>query len=111
MEEQLEKNKERTIFFEEQKELWIRTVAKVWADEDYKNELLAHTNEVLIKEGIYIPEGMTVHIVETPQLSTPSDFYFTMPKPNTEFKIEKSEIRKAAWRTESGISLGELFGS
>lgn len=71
-------------------------MAKVWADEDYKNELTANANEVLEREGVKIPEGMTVHIVEEWQPSTPSDFFFVLKKPTENLNIEKAESRKAA---------------
>lgn len=84
------------------KETWNRIVAKVWADEDYKDELIANSNEVLEREGVKIPEGMTVHIVEEWQPSTPSDFFFVLKKPNESLNVEIAESRKAA--APSGVT-------
>lgn len=78
------------------KEQWNRLIAKVWADDDFRNELISNTNATLEKEGVKIPEGMTVHIVDEWQPSTPSDFYFVLRNPNDEASIKKSEARKAA---------------
>lgn len=61
-----------------------------------KKELISNTNATLEKEGMKIPKGMTVHIVDEWQPSTPSDFYFVLYDPNDEASIKKSEARKAA---------------
>ena len=89
-----------------QKQLWSKIIAKVWADEDYKSELQKNTNEVLKKEGVFIPEGMTVHITDTKKVSTPSDFYFVLPEPKTAAStITHSETKIAA--ATGGSSDGE----
>lgn len=84
------------------KEEWNRLVAKIWADEDFKEAFIANPNATLEKEGVKIPEGMTVHVVDKWQPSTPSDFYFVLRDPNDQTSIKKSEARKAASASCSG---------
>lgn len=85
------------------KEEWNRLVAKIWADEDFKEAFIANPNAMLEKEGVKIPEGMTVHVVDKWQPSTPDDFYFVLRDPNDQTSIKRSEARKAASGT---VTLG-----
>lgn len=87
------------------KEDWNRLMAKIWADEDFKEAFINNANEVLAKEGMKIPEGMTVHVVKEWQPSTPTDYYFVLRDPNDKASIKKSEARKAA----AGSSLSWPF--
>ncbi len=48
---------------EERKE-YAKIIAKAWVDEDFKKRLLADPASVLAENGIEIPEGMTVRVVE-----------------------------------------------
>jgi hypothetical protein len=41
-----------------------RVIAKAWADEDFKSALLADPRAALRTQGIEIPEGITVRVVE-----------------------------------------------
>jgi hypothetical protein len=43
---------------------WARVVAKAWADEDYKRRLLADPAAVAKEEGVPVPEGLTLKVVE-----------------------------------------------
>lgn len=79
-----------------EKPVWNRIIAKIWADESYKEEFEKHPNDVLAKEGVVLPEGLTVHVVKEWQPSTPTDYYFVLRDPNNAASIKKSEARKAA---------------
>ena len=48
---------------EERKE-YAKVIAKAWVDEEFKKRLLADPATVLKENGIEIPEGMTVKMVE-----------------------------------------------
>ena len=43
---------------------WARVVAKAWADEEYKRRLLADPAAVAAEEGVVLPEGLTVNVIE-----------------------------------------------
>jgi hypothetical protein len=41
-----------------------RVIAKAWADEDFKAALLANPRAALRSQGIEIPEGVTLNVLE-----------------------------------------------
>lgn len=43
-----------------------RVIAKAWADEDFKVALLANPKAALKSQGIEIPEGVTLNVLENP---------------------------------------------
>ncbi len=49
---------------QETQEKWARIVAQAWADEPFKNRLLADPKSVLKENGIDFPEGIKVNISE-----------------------------------------------
>jgi len=76
----------------EQRKLWDRIVAKAWADEDYKKRLLADPAGVLRAEGMNLPEGLDVRVVE----ATENQAWYVLP-PQTAGEIAEGEERLAAW--------------
>jgi len=48
----------------EQARLWAKVVAKAWADESYKNKLLSDPAAVFRAEGLAIPEGVRLTVLE-----------------------------------------------
>ena len=44
--------------------IWARVVAKAWADEEYKRRLLADPAAVAREEGVPLPAGLTLKVVE-----------------------------------------------
>lgn len=46
------------------KKQWMKIVAKSWADEDFKARLLSDPAAVLSEEGISVPAGTTIKVVE-----------------------------------------------
>ena len=49
---------------EEQERKWQKIIVKAWMDDDYKRELLADPTARLKQEGVEIPEGVVIRIVE-----------------------------------------------
>ena len=43
---------------------WARVVAKAWADEEYKRRLLAEPAAVAREEGVPVPAGLTLKVIE-----------------------------------------------
>ncbi len=60
---------------EEQAKAYGHVVAKAWTDEGFKQRLLANPTEVLRAEGVPVPEGDEVRIVENTDRLT----YLTLP--------------------------------
>ncbi len=48
----------------ERQKRWSKIVAKAWADNDYKARLLADPAAVLAKEGLTVPEGVSLRVLE-----------------------------------------------
>lgn len=78
---------------EEQKKIMAKVVAKAWADEDYKKNLLANPKEVLENEGLEIPEEKKINILE----NTKDTLNFVLPMPDSTLDAEDLEDRKAAF--------------
>ena len=82
---------------EQKKRLYAKIVAKAWADEAYKEELTANPIAVLASEGVAIPEGVEVQVVEEFRESTDDVFYFVLPKPDEDLSaIEVCEEKVVA---------------
>ncbi|WP_075353370.1 NHLP leader peptide family RiPP precursor [Desulfovibrio sp. DV] len=54
---------------------WDLIVKKSVSNIEYKNRLLTEPNIVLAEEGVLVPEGVTVHVVE----STPTEVWLILP--------------------------------
>ncbi len=50
--------------YEERARVYSRIVAKAWADEAFKQRLLADPKATLVAEGLTFPEGDEVRVVE-----------------------------------------------
>jgi len=48
----------------EGKKVWARIVANAWADEEYRRRLLADPAAIAKEEGLTLPEGLTLKVVE-----------------------------------------------
>ncbi|WOJ93370.1 NHLP leader peptide family RiPP precursor [Congregibacter variabilis] len=49
---------------EQANELFSQVVAKCWADDDYKQKLINDPAAVLKAEGVEMPEGVSLRVVE-----------------------------------------------
>ena len=81
---------------EENKKLWAKIVAKAWCDEAFKAELVNNPEQVLKAEGVEIPEGMHVHVVEELKPSTAEDIYLYLPSVKGTIVMDENEVKKAA---------------
>ena len=80
----------------EQAKQWAKIVAKAWADEDYKKRLMDDPASVLSDEGMELPEGVKINVVE----ATDKQAWMVLPPKPADGKIEEGESRLAA----SGLS-------
>lgn len=67
-------------------------IAKAWADEAFKQRLLADATTVLTEEGIAIPQGMTVKAVE----NTDTIFHLVIPPKTATAQLDISQLASIA---------------
>lgn len=67
-------------------------ISKAWADEAFKQRLLADTATVLAEEGIDIPAGVTVKAVE----NTDTCFHLVIPPKQLPASLDMSELAAIA---------------
>jgi len=77
----------------ERQKKWAKIVAKVWADEDYKRRLLDDPASVLKAEGVDMPEGLEIKIVEAPEKQA---LFVLPPRPTNSCEVQEGEERLAA---------------
>lgn len=58
--------------------VWLKVVAKAWADEEYKARLLEEPAAVLQAEGLELPSGRVVRVIE----AAPGEALFVLPQPS-----------------------------
>jgi hypothetical protein len=75
-----------------QRKLWEKIIAKAWADEDYKKRLLADPAGVLAAEGLILPKGVNVNVVE----ATKEQIWLVLPEQQAEDAVEGEERLAAA---------------
>lgn len=66
-------------------------LAKCWADESFKQKLLANPAEVLKAEGVEIPVGYSVRVLE----NTDKIINYVLP-PNPNAELSDSELESVA---------------
>ena len=95
----------KNLITEHQKK-WAVCVAKAWADDDYKKRLISDSATVLKEEGIDVPEGMEIKVVE----NTQALFYMVLPAaPDAaDGVIEDVEERLAAMSCLCLCLLGQI---
>ncbi|MBF0497970.1 MAG: NHLP leader peptide family RiPP precursor [Deltaproteobacteria bacterium] len=78
---------------DEQIKVYQKIIAKAWADEDFKQRLLSNPSGTLKEEGVEVPSGVEVCVVE----NTPTRQYLVLPpKPDQDADLEHMEERIAA---------------
>jgi hypothetical protein len=68
---------------------WAKIVAKAWADDDFKARLLSDPVSVLRAEGVDVPEGMTLKVVENTDAAT----HIVIPAKPEGGKAETLDVR------------------
>ena len=71
----------------DQAKQYQQLIAKCWADEDFKQRLLAEPAGTLAAEGMALPEGMTLRVVE----NTAQSLTLVIPPRPTELTDEALE--------------------
>ena len=71
----------------EQTKQYQQIIAKCWADESFKQQLMADPAGTLTQEGMEVPEGMTLKVVE----NTSHELHLVIPTPPTDLSDEALE--------------------
>ena len=77
---------------EEQGKKYAKLIAKAWSDESFKERLLSDSRAVLEAEGIRLPPGVDVKVLE----QTESQYFIVIPKKPSPFSVATVEERFAA---------------
>lgn len=77
---------------EEQSKALGQLIAKCWADESFKQKLLADTMATLKAEGAELPAGLTVKAVE----NTDQVFHLVIPAKPTATDLSDEDLDKVA---------------
>lgn len=77
--------------WQKSQKVFSKIIAKSWTDSNYKNRVLNDPLSVLKEEGINIPEGVTITVVE----DTPSTMHWVIPTPPVD-PLSEEEIELAA---------------
>ena len=67
---------------------YAQIVAKCWADPAFKSKLLVNTNATLTAEGVNIPSGVEVRVVE----NSAQVVYVVLPAPPAEGEIAEEDM-------------------
>ena len=76
----------------EQNKRWAKVVAKAWADEDYKQRLIDNPGSVLAEEGMEVPAGVELKVVEASE----NQSWLVLPPKPSDGNFEEGTERLAA---------------
>jgi hypothetical protein len=68
----------------DQTKQYQQLIAKCWADEAFKQRLMTDPAATLKQEGMEVPEGMAIHVVE----NTDQAFHLVIPTKPTQLSDE-----------------------
>jgi hypothetical protein len=69
-----------------------QVISKAWADDAFKQRLLNDPEAVLKEEGVEIPEGVEVRVVE----NTDKIFYLLLPPRPLEAELSEAQLAAAS---------------
>ncbi|BBK33402.1 hypothetical protein STHU_40360 [Allostella humosa] len=79
-----------------------RITAKAWLDDTFKAKLLTDANMALAEEGIEVPAGITIKVVE----NTPSTLHFVLPTKPHDGELSEEELADATAGGYCGVTMG-----
>jgi hypothetical protein len=85
---------------EEQGKKWSQLIAKSWADEGFKQKLLADPVATLRAEGVKVPAGLSVKAMQNDD----KVFYLVIPAKPTDLSDVDVEKAASSWCASTGAS-------
>ena len=82
----------------EERQEYAKIIAQAWVDEEFKKRLLQDPATVLKENGIEVPEGWTVKVIERNE----NEICLTLP-PRPSGELSEEELQQVAG---GGIALG-----
>ncbi len=77
----------------EQSKKVAKLIAMAWSDESFKERLMADPRAVLEAEGISVPQGVDVKVVE----QTDTQIFFVIPRPPDSVSVTDVDTRRPAF--------------
>jgi hypothetical protein len=77
----------------DQRKKVAKVIAMAWSDESFKEKLLSDPRAVLEANGIDVPEGFKIKMLEEKDDTR----FFILPQPPEEISVTDIEDRLAAW--------------
>ena len=84
---------------------WGQIVAQAWADDAFKERLLAEPKAVLQEHGILVPAGSGVRVLEPPEQAV----YFVLP-PTPRGELTDEQLHRLVGGGGLGYIVGDLDG-
>ena len=81
---------------------WNRLVAQAWADPAFKQRLLADPVAVLKENGLLVPSGVTLKVVE----NTDKVIHLVLPPRPSPAELSEEELRRVAGGGAAGVCGG-----
>jgi hypothetical protein len=79
-----------------------RIAAKAWLDDTFKAKLLTDANMALAEEGIEVPAGITIKVIE----NTPSTLHFVLPAKPKDGELSEEELADSTAGGYCGVTCG-----
>lgn len=86
---------------EELQTQYSQLVGKAWADEDFKARLLEDTMGTLAQEGVRVPEGITVRVLE----NTGNVIHFVLPPKPRDAALSEEDLDQVAGGLQYGCCM------
>ena len=84
----------------ENEHLYAQLIAKVWADDTLRKNLLENPIAAMREMGIVVPDGVEVAVVE----DTSKKVHFVIPNKPSEEEMKEIDLSKLTWAYESNSS-------
>jgi hypothetical protein len=77
----------------EERNQYAKVIARAWVDEEFKKRLLTDPSTVLKENGVEMPEGWTVKVVERKE----KEIHLTLPpRPSESVELSDEDLEKVA---------------
>src|SRR5690554_5709356 len=86
---------------DQMQKMYAQVIAKAWADDAFKERLIAEPHAALKEMGITVPDGYTVRAME----NTSSDFHIVIPPKPDDDELSEDEMDQVAGGFQYGCCM------